>query len=96
MEAKREELTRLLRALSAAERLVEKRPSLVHDSLRKRFPELAEEDLKVVEQSAHFELGVSNLLLTLLRQEASWLQRLGVERKSEVRIRHTVVKDLLA
>jgi NitT/TauT family transport system substrate-binding protein len=84
---KREALVRLLRALVAAEELARRDPIAIRRSLHRRFAELEEEDLEVIQKQARFEVRLSNLLLTSLRQEAVWLEQHGAVRAATVRIR---------
>jgi hypothetical protein len=44
---------------------------------------------------SRFELGLSNLLLTELRQEAAWLEQRGEKRNANVRIRDLMAPGLL-
>jgi hypothetical protein len=78
---------RLLRALVAAEELARRDPIAIRRSLHRRFAELEEEDLEVIQKQARFEVRLSNLLLTSLRQEAVWLEQHGAVRAAAVRIR---------
>jgi ABC-type nitrate/sulfonate/bicarbonate transport system substrate-binding protein len=84
---KREALVRLLRALVAAEGLARQDPIAIRRALHRRFAELEEEDLETIQKQARFEVRLSNLLLTTLRQEAVWLEQHGTARATGVRIR---------
>jgi NitT/TauT family transport system substrate-binding protein len=90
LEAKRPEATRLLRALLRAQALIRQRPELVPATLRARFPELSESDLATILAHSRFELGLSNLLLSSLRQEAAWLEQRGEPRDQRVRLRNVL------
>lgn len=95
LEAKREEATRFLRALLRAQSLIRQRPELVPATLRGRFPELSESDLATILAHSRFELGLSNLLLSSLRQEAAWLEQRGEARDQRVRLRNVLRPALL-
>jgi ABC-type nitrate/sulfonate/bicarbonate transport system substrate-binding protein len=84
---KREAVVRLLRALVAAEGLARQDPLAIRRALHRRFSELEEEDLDTIQRQARFEVRLSNLLLTTLRQDAVWLEQQGTTRASGVRIR---------
>jgi len=84
---KREAVVRLLRALVAAEGLARQDPITVRRALHRRFPELEEGDLDTIQKQARFEVRLSNVLLTTLRQEAVWLEQHGSTRASGMRIR---------
>ena len=87
VEAHRTEFQRLLRALERAQTRVRDEPGLVFSTLRGRFPELTDENLRLIAGRSRFELGLSNLLLSSLRQEAAWLEERGLPRTSRVRLR---------
>ena len=87
VEAHRTEFRRLLRALERAQTRVRDEPGLVFSTLRGRFPELTDENLRLIAGRSRFELGLSNLLLSSLRQEAAWLEERGLPRTSRVRLR---------
>jgi len=87
LEAHRTEVLRLLRALGRAQARVRDDPELVLSTLRRRFPQLSDDNLRVVAGRSRFELGLSNLLLSSLRQEAAWLEERGMPRTPWVRLR---------
>ncbi|MGZ6139940.1 MAG: ABC transporter substrate-binding protein [Myxococcaceae bacterium] len=95
LDTKRTEATRFLRALLRAQSLIRQRPELVPATLRGRFPELGESDLATILAHSRFELGLSNLLLRSLRQEAAWLEQRGEPRDQRVRLRNVVSPALL-
>jgi sulfonate transport system substrate-binding protein len=84
---KREAVVRLLRALVAAEALARQDPIAIRRALHRRFAELAEEDLDTIQKKARFEVRLSNLLLTTLRQDAVWVEQHGTTRAAGVRVR---------
>ena len=94
LEAKRPEVTRLLRALLRAQALIRQRPELVPATLRGRFPELSESDLATILAHSRFELGLSNLLLSSLRQEAAWLEQRGERVRLRNVVRPAVLEEL--
>jgi len=87
VEAHHTEVLRLLRALDRAQGLLRDDPNLALATLRRRFPQLSDDNLRVIAGRSRFELGLSNLLLSSLRQEAAWLEERGVTRHSRVRLR---------
>ena len=91
----RETAVRFLRALLRAQSLIRQRPELVPATLRGRFPEVNESDLATILAHSRFELGLSNLLLSSLRQEAAWLEQRGEPRDQRVRLRNVVSPALL-
>ena len=91
IERKRMETRRFLRALLQAQALLSRRPQLVESTLRPRFPQLDETQLATIIAQSRFELGLSNLLLSTLRQEGAWLEQRGEPRAEGIRFR-----DLLA
>ena len=95
IESRRTETIRFLRALLRAQALIRRRPSLVESALRPRFPQLTPEQLQTIISHARFELGLSNLLLTSLRQEAAWLEGRGERREAKVRFRDVIAPSLL-
>lgn len=95
LEARRTEVARFLRALLRAQALVRERPELVAATLRARFPELSDSDLATILAHSRFELGLSNLLLNALRQEAAWLEQHGEQRDQRVRLHEVVSPALL-
>jgi ABC-type nitrate/sulfonate/bicarbonate transport system substrate-binding protein len=84
---KREAVLRLLRALVAAEGLARQDPIAIRRAVHRRFAELEEEDLETIQKQARFEVRLSNVLLTSLRQEAVWLEQHGGARARGVRLR---------
>jgi len=95
IESRRTETIRFLRALLRAQALIRRRPGLIESTLRPRFPQLDDTQLATVIARSRFELGLSNLLLTDLRQEAAWLEQRGEKREGRVRIRDVVAPALL-
>jgi ABC-type nitrate/sulfonate/bicarbonate transport system substrate-binding protein len=95
IESRRTETIRFLRALLRAQAMIRRRPGLIESTLRPRFPQLDENQLATVIARSRFELGLSNLLLTELRQEAAWLEQRGEKREGRVRIRDVVAPALL-
>lgn len=95
IEARRTETTRFLRALMRAQALIRRRPALIESTLRPRFPQLDPDQLAIVISRSRFELGLSNLLLTELRQEAAWLEQRGEKRIANVRIRDLMAPALI-
>jgi NitT/TauT family transport system substrate-binding protein len=95
IESRRTEITRFLRALLRAQAMIRRRPALVESALRPRFPQLTPDELRTIVSHSRFELGLSNLLLTSLRQEAAWLEQRGERREGKVRFRDVVSPDLL-
>jgi ABC-type nitrate/sulfonate/bicarbonate transport system substrate-binding protein len=87
LERRKTETTRLLRALLRAQELVRAHPDLVFTTLRPRFPQLGDDDLALIAGRSRFELGLSNLLISSLRQEAAWLEQRGVPRSADIRLR---------
>ena len=87
VEAHHTEVLRLLRALDRAQGLLRDDPNLALATLRRRFPQLSDDNLRVIAGRSRFELGLSNLLLSSLRQEAAWLEERGITRHSRVRLR---------
>jgi NitT/TauT family transport system substrate-binding protein len=78
-------LLRLLKALARAEALADQNPQVLAESLRKRFPQLPEERLKFLLQHARFEIGLSNIMLTALEQEAHFLAQPGTAAAPDLR-----------
>jgi ABC-type nitrate/sulfonate/bicarbonate transport system substrate-binding protein len=95
IESRRTEAIRFLRALLHAQAMIRRRPGLIESTLRPRFSQLDENQLAMVIAHSRFELGLSNLLLTELRQEAAWLEQRGEKREGRVRIRDVVAPALL-
>ncbi|HZW90730.1 MAG TPA: NrtA/SsuA/CpmA family ABC transporter substrate-binding protein, partial [Myxococcaceae bacterium] len=77
IESRRTETLRFLRALLRAQAMIRRRPGLIESTLRPRFPQLDQNQLAMVISHSRFELGLSNLLLTEMRQEAAWLEQRG-------------------
>ena len=95
IEGRRTEFRRLLRALLRAQAMIRQQPELISATLRRRFPTLGEPELATVISHSRFELGLSNLLLNALRQEAAWLEERGEVRDERVRFRNVVDPALL-
>ena len=95
IESRRTETTRFLRSLLRAQALIGRRPAVVESVLRPRFPRLSPDELQTILSHSRFELGLSNLLLTSLRQEAAWLEQGGEKRDPRVRFQSVVTPDLL-
>lgn len=93
--ARAEAVRRLLRALVEAERLVASDPGVYAASVRPRFPELTDEEVRSTHENARFSVSLSNLLLTVLRQEAAWLEEQGVHRRPGVRMRDLLAQEHL-
>ena len=62
-------------------------PERILTTLRRRFPQLSDDNLRVIAGRSRCELGLSNLLLSSLRQEAAWLEGRGAPRTSRIRLR---------
>jgi NitT/TauT family transport system substrate-binding protein len=95
IEARRTEVTRFLRALQRAQDLIRERPELVASTLRSHFPALGTEGLEIMVSHSRFELGLSNLLLASLRQEAAWLEQQGEKRETRIGFREVMAPALL-
>ena len=95
IEARRMEARRFLRALLRAEALLDRRPQLVESTLRPRFPQLDPAQLRVIISHSRFELGLSNLLLSTLRQEGAWLEQRGEPRAERIRFRDVLAPSVL-
>ena len=95
IESRRMEARRFLRALLRAQGMLRRRPQLVESTLRPRFPELDEEQLATIISHSRFELGLSNLLLSTLRQEGAWLEQRGEPRAERIRFRDVLAPGLL-
>ena len=95
LEARRTETVRFLRALLKAQEMIRRRPELVRTTLRPRFPQLTSEQLETVISRSRYELGLSNLLLSTLRQEAAWLEARGEVRDQRVHLRDLVAPGIL-
>ncbi len=68
-------LERLVRSLYQAEELINAGREEPMAALSKRFPQLPVEELRRIRDRSRYEVGLSNLLLTVLRQQAAWLER---------------------
>lgn len=86
---------RFLRALLRAEAMLDRRPQLVESTLRPRFPQLDPAQLRVIISHSRFELGLSNLLLSTLRQEGAWLEQRGEPRAERIRFRDVLAPSVL-
>jgi NitT/TauT family transport system substrate-binding protein len=95
IESRRVESRRFLRALLRAQELVRRRPQLVESTLRPRFPQLDEAQLATIISHSRFEVGLSNLLLSTLRQEGAWLEQRGEPRADRIRFRDVLAPGLL-
>jgi len=95
IEARRMESRRFLRALLRAETMLDRRPQLVESTLRPRFPQLEPAQLRVIISHSRFELGLSNLLLSTLRQEGAWLEQRGEPRADRIRFRDVLAPSVL-
>jgi ABC-type nitrate/sulfonate/bicarbonate transport system substrate-binding protein len=95
IESRRTETIRFLRALLRAQAMIRRRPGLIESTLRPRFPQLDQNQLAMVISHSRFELGLSNLLLTEMRQEAAWLEQRGEKREVRVRVRDVMAPALL-
>nr|RPH68996.1 MAG: hypothetical protein EHM78_16830 [Myxococcaceae bacterium] len=95
IEAKRMAARRFLRSLLRAEAMIRRRPQLVESSLRPRFPQLDQAQLATIISHSRFELGLSNLLLSTLRQEGAWLEQRGEPRADRVRFRDVLAPSIL-
>jgi NitT/TauT family transport system substrate-binding protein len=95
IEAQRMAARRFVRALLRAEAMLQRRPQLVVTTLRPRFPHLNAEQLQTIVSHSRFELGLSNLLLSTLRQEGSWLEQRGQPRAERVRLRDVLAPSIL-
>jgi ABC-type nitrate/sulfonate/bicarbonate transport system substrate-binding protein len=95
IEARRMETRRFLRALVRAQAMLRRRPRLVESTLRPRFPQLDETQLATIISHSRFELGLSNLLLSTLRQEGAWLERRDDPRPNRVQFRDVLAPSML-
>jgi ABC-type nitrate/sulfonate/bicarbonate transport system substrate-binding protein len=95
IEARRMEARRFLKALLRAESLLDRRPQLVESTLRPRFAKLDPAQLQVIIAHSRFELGLSNLLLSTLRQEGAWLEQRGEPRAERIRFRDVLAPSVL-
>ncbi len=95
IEARRMEARRFLRALLRAQAMIRRRPQLVESTLRPRFPQLDAEQLATVISHSRFELGLSNLLLSTLRQEGAFLEQRGETRAERVQFRDVLAPSML-
>ena len=95
IEARRTETRRFLRALLRAEAMIQRRPQLVESALRPRFPMLDHEQLQTVISHSRYQLGLSNLLISALRQEGAWLEGRGEARAERVRFSDLVAPTML-
>ena len=95
IESRRMESRRFLRALLRAQSMIRRRPQLVESALRPRFPQLDEGQLATIVAHSRFEVGLSNLLLSTLRQEGAWLEQRGEPRAERIRFRDVLAPGLL-
>ncbi|HEY1905279.1 MAG TPA: NrtA/SsuA/CpmA family ABC transporter substrate-binding protein [Myxococcaceae bacterium] len=95
IEARRMQTRRFLRALLRAETMLDRRPQLMESTLRPRFPQLDPAQLRVILSHSRFELGLSNLLLSTLRQEGAWLEQRGEPRAERIRFRDVLAPSVL-
>ena len=95
IESRRIETRRFLSALLRAQAMIRRRPQLVQSTLRPRFPQLDEVQLATIVSHSRFELGLSNLLLSTLRQEGAWLEQRGEPRADRIRFRDVVAPAML-
>jgi len=95
IESRRLETSRFLRALLRAQGMLRRRPQLVESALRPRFPQLDEAQLATIVSHSRFEVGLSNLLLSTLRQEGAWLEQRGEPRAERIRFRDALAPGLL-
>jgi ABC-type nitrate/sulfonate/bicarbonate transport system substrate-binding protein len=86
---------RFLRAVRSAQSAVQARSSLVEESLARRLPTLTPAEIAGLVSRTRFEVALSNLLLTTLRQEATWLEQNGLIRSAGVEIQDVIYPDLL-
>ena len=75
--------------------MLRRRPQLVESTLRPRFPQLDEAQLAAIVSHSRFEVGLSNLLLSTLRQEGAWLEQRGEPRAERIRFRDVLAPGLL-
>jgi len=75
--------------------MIRRRPQLVETTLRPRFPQLDQAQLATIISHSRFELGLSNLLLSTLRQEGAWLEQRGEPRADRVRFRDVLAPSVL-
>ncbi len=95
IESRRLETRRFLRALLRAQGMLRRRPQLVESTLRPRFPQLDDAQLATIVSHSRFEVGLSNLLLSTLRQEGAWLEQRGEPRAERIRFRDVLAPGLL-
>lgn len=73
LRARAPALRRLLRGLACAERIARERPEEALRGVRRRFPELAEDELRRQVARVRWGLGLDHVLLGVLRDEDEWL-----------------------
>jgi NitT/TauT family transport system substrate-binding protein len=93
--SRREALKRLVRALARAEQLVLERPDGVVAALAAELPDRGGAHLADAWRRVTPQLGIDNLLLTVLDREAHWLQQRMDEPTPFVDFRALFYPDLL-
>jgi NitT/TauT family transport system substrate-binding protein len=73
-EGRRAALVAFVRALADAERLVREEPEEAFATLRHEFPESTEAELREDWRRVRLGLGLSNVLVSLLRRESEWFR----------------------
>lgn len=82
VEQRGPELRALLRGLLCGERFAREHPAETLAELRRRFPTLQDETLRAQLARVSWRVGLDNLLVDVLREEAEWFA--GPARASEV------------
>ncbi len=75
LAARRPALAKLVRCLAGAERLALEHPAAAWARLRGAFPEVSEPSLRDQWARVTPQLGLQNVLVSILRQESEWLRR---------------------
>ncbi len=84
VSSREHDVIRVLRALHRAEQLISNGEVDLAALLAPLWPELDRAAIQDVLKEACFEVGLSNLLLTVLRQQAAWLEREGLAPQRDV------------
>lgn len=92
--AHREALRRLVRALACAEREARERPDESRRSVRSRFPELGDPELRHQLGRVEWRIGLDHVTLGVLRDESEWLRSSGAEGMPPA-LRRLVARGLL-
>jgi NitT/TauT family transport system substrate-binding protein len=87
MKEREPQILALLTALHRAEVYIQAHPDAAFSTLRAQFPSLADDDVHRVVSQIRFELSVSRVMLSILRQQAVWIEGSGVARAPGVTMR---------